>query len=199
MPNAGTPITTTLGSGHLYQGRFKSFPIQEDDHLLTVCRYVERNALRAGLVARAENWPWSSLSGDALSALPRPTSCSARVRCHVPGVWTEYVNAPQNVAELEAVRRCVNRGNRSGQSAWYVGHRRTAAAVQPGAAAARAGPANAVLPRRERPNLQRAGCSDAASAPLGKCLPATALLTVGNHRRADWSLEREPPEQKATQ
>src|SRR5881397_34989 len=49
------------GSGHLYQGRFKSFPVQSDEHLLTVCRYVERNALRAGLVARAEQWPWSSL------------------------------------------------------------------------------------------------------------------------------------------
>src|SRR5947207_1789792 len=51
----------TAGTGHLYQGRFKSFPIEEDDHLLTVCRYVERNALRAGLVRRAEDWRWSSL------------------------------------------------------------------------------------------------------------------------------------------
>ena len=46
------------GTGPLYQGRFKSFPIQDDDHLLTVCRYVERNALRAGLVPRAEAWTW---------------------------------------------------------------------------------------------------------------------------------------------
>ena len=40
----------SAGLGHLYQGRFKSFPIQEDEHLLTVCRDVERNALRANLV-----------------------------------------------------------------------------------------------------------------------------------------------------
>ncbi len=51
----------SAGTGHLYQGRFKSFPIQEDDHFLTVCRYVERNAPRAKLVARAEEWRWSSL------------------------------------------------------------------------------------------------------------------------------------------
>jgi putative transposase len=51
----------SAGAGHLYQGRFKSFPVQADDHFLTVCRYVERNALRAGLVARAEDWRWSSL------------------------------------------------------------------------------------------------------------------------------------------
>lgn len=44
------------GSGHRYQGRFKSFPIQDDDHFLTVCWYVERNALRANLVQRAEDW-----------------------------------------------------------------------------------------------------------------------------------------------
>lgn len=42
------------GTGHLYQGRFKSFPVQDDEHFFTVCRYVERNALRANLVARAE-------------------------------------------------------------------------------------------------------------------------------------------------
>lgn len=49
------------GSGHLYQGRFKSFPVQDDDHFLTLCRCVERNALRAKLVKRAEDWRWSSL------------------------------------------------------------------------------------------------------------------------------------------
>jgi putative transposase len=49
------------GSGHLYQGRFKSFPVQTDEHFLTVCRYVERNALRAGFVQRAEDWRGCSL------------------------------------------------------------------------------------------------------------------------------------------
>lgn len=48
------------GYGHVYQGRFKSFPVQDDEHLLTVMRYVERNPLRAGLVARAEDWTWGS-------------------------------------------------------------------------------------------------------------------------------------------
>src|SRR5260221_11811046 len=48
----------TRGGGHLYQGRFKSFPAQDDRHLLTVLRYVEANALRARLVDRAEDWRW---------------------------------------------------------------------------------------------------------------------------------------------
>jgi len=51
----------SAGSGHLYQGRFKSFIVQRDEYLLTVCCYVERNAVRADLVERAENWRWSSL------------------------------------------------------------------------------------------------------------------------------------------
>src|SRR5207244_11561664 len=71
----------TAGTGHLYQGRFKSFPVQTDEHFLTVCRYVERNALRARLVPRAEDWRWSCLwrrkHGDdkalaLLSAWPEP-------------------------------------------------------------------------------------------------------------------------------
>jgi len=45
----------STGHGHVYQGRFKSFPVQEDAHFLTLCRYVERNALRANLAARAED------------------------------------------------------------------------------------------------------------------------------------------------
>src|SRR5713226_8406175 len=51
----------TSGTGHLYQGRFKSFPIERDEHFYRVVRYVERNALRANLVAKAEEWQWSSL------------------------------------------------------------------------------------------------------------------------------------------
>ena len=51
----------TTGTGHLYQGRFKNFPVKSDVHLLLVLRYVERNALQANLVARAEDWTWCSL------------------------------------------------------------------------------------------------------------------------------------------
>ena len=49
------------GTGPVYQGRLKSFPVQTDEHFLAVARYVERNALRAKLVERAEGWQWSSI------------------------------------------------------------------------------------------------------------------------------------------
>src|SRR6185369_12635151 len=50
----------TAGTGPVYQGRLQSFPVQEDDHLWAVCRYAERNALRANLCTRAELWKWIS-------------------------------------------------------------------------------------------------------------------------------------------
>jgi putative transposase len=79
----------TVGTGHLYQGRFKSFPVQQDEHFYAVCRYVERNAFRAGLVERPDDWRYSSLwrrtHGAAkaqawLSAWPvsRPGSSASR-------------------------------------------------------------------------------------------------------------------------
>ena len=59
------------GSGHVWQGRFKAFPIERDEHLLTVLRYAERNPLRAKLVRRAEAWAWSSLSWRPTDECPQ--------------------------------------------------------------------------------------------------------------------------------
>src|SRR6185436_17517799 len=51
----------TSGTGHIYQGWYKAFPVESNSHLTTVAKYVERNALRARLVPKAEEWKWSSL------------------------------------------------------------------------------------------------------------------------------------------
>ena len=107
----------TAGSGHLYQGRFKSFPIQADEHFYTVARYVERNALRAGLVERAQDWRFGSLwqhggnsPGQRLPLSPWPV---AR-----PDGWIDWVNAPQTEDEVAAVRQCIQRGRPYGNDAW---------------------------------------------------------------------------------
>ena len=60
-----------VGTGHVYQGRFKSFPVAGDDHYLQLCRYVERNALRARLVNRAEDWRWGSCGAGSKQSKPR--------------------------------------------------------------------------------------------------------------------------------
>jgi putative transposase len=52
--------TWTAGYGHVYQGRYKSPLVESDRHFLTLVRYVERNAKRAALVKKAEDWPWCS-------------------------------------------------------------------------------------------------------------------------------------------
>jgi len=105
----------TSGTGHLYQGRYKSFPVQSNVHLLLVLRYVERNALRANLVRRAEEWMWCSLwrrenrHGTAiLGAWP----------VERPADWVEFVNEAQSAEELEALRRSVNRGCPFGADEW---------------------------------------------------------------------------------
>jgi putative transposase len=107
----------SIGMGPLYQGRFRSFPVQDDEHFLTVARYVERNPVRAGLVPLAQDWPWGSLwcrlRGDAegraiLSDWP----------CPHPPDWIEWVNRPLTGQELEAVRLSVTKGRPFGQSAW---------------------------------------------------------------------------------
>ena len=103
------------GSGHVWQGRFKAFPIQQDEHLLTVIRYVERNPRRANLVARAQQWAWSSLAWRVRRQ--RPTILADwPVPC--PRNWLALVNANQTESELEAVRRSIVRGAPYGSDRW---------------------------------------------------------------------------------
>jgi putative transposase len=83
--------TKSVGRGHLYQGRYKSRRILGDGHFVTVCRYVERNALDAGLVHRAEEWPWCSL-WNRLN-LPPGGGLLDEWLIERPATWTEHVNA----------------------------------------------------------------------------------------------------------
>jgi putative transposase len=107
----------SAGTGHLYQGRFKSFLVQADAHFLTVCRYVERNALRAGLVDRAEQWRWSSLWCYCRARRSAP-AWLATWPVERPRNWIGWVNEPQTETELEALRQSVQRGCPFGREAW---------------------------------------------------------------------------------
>lgn len=102
-------------SGHIWQGRFKAFPIQEDGHLLTVLRYVERNPVRAGLVSQAEDWPWSSLY-----VLTHPPALPLLVPGPVsrPEHWLALVNEAEPQPELDRLRTSVNRGRPFGSPSW---------------------------------------------------------------------------------
>jgi putative transposase len=122
----------TAGSGHVYQGRYKSFPVEArrrsraesrrglveaGDPLWTVLRYVEGNAVRAGLVSRAEQWRWGSLwvrmQGDAeqRSLLTPPAD-------GWPHDWLSWVHEPLAEAEDAALRRSISRGRPFGTAGW---------------------------------------------------------------------------------
>jgi putative transposase len=107
----------TVGYGPLYQGRFKSFPVQDDGHMLTVCRYVERNPLAGGLVKDARDWRWSSLwlranGNEEQRSLLTPWPVDA------PADWTETVNRPLAQTELEALKASEMRGRPLGSQTW---------------------------------------------------------------------------------
>lgn len=104
-------------SGHVWQGRFKAFPIEQDEHYLTVLRYVERNPLRAGLTLRAEDWRWSSL-------LESPESCPEGLLHPGPVAkgrhWLRHVNRAETDGELQRLRQCINRGTPLGGDEWMA-------------------------------------------------------------------------------
>lgn len=104
-----------VGTGAVYQSRYKAIAVQTEVYFLTLCRYVERNALRAGLVARAEAWPWSSLAarGNNCSVVPLSTWPILR-----PEQWVALVNGAQSNSELAPIRTSVQAGKPLGNEEW---------------------------------------------------------------------------------
>lgn len=107
----------TIGWGPLYQGRYKSFVVQDDAHYLVVLRYVERNALRARLVKRAEDWRWGSLYAR-LSNDPKLRVMLSDGPVPLPQDWIERVNTPQTRNEEEELALSIRRGRPFGSPPW---------------------------------------------------------------------------------
>ena len=103
--------------GHLYQGRYKSFPVQTDEHFLTLMRYVEANALRADLSKRPGEWPWCS---DAI----RPTKLGRMLLSDWPidrpRNWSKLLEETMAEKDLEKLRTSVNRGRPFGSDVWMI-------------------------------------------------------------------------------
>jgi putative transposase len=108
----------SAGSGPLYQGRFKSFPIQQDEHFLTVCRYVERNAARAKLVQSPQRWPWCSLAKRQSKRPPAWLLPLKQWPVKAPRDWTAWVKGAETAAEWEALQVSLKRGRPFGEAAW---------------------------------------------------------------------------------
>ena len=108
----------SVGRGHLYQGTYKSFPVQDDEHFYAVCRYAERNALRANLVGRAEEWRWCSLAQRQGRQLLEETVRLCDWPLPRPRNWVGLVNEVQMEGELDALCRSVRRGCPFGDEVW---------------------------------------------------------------------------------
>ncbi len=103
------------GAGHLYQGRYKSFPVAADEYLLLLCRYVEANPVRAKLVEPAEQWRWCGFwkrahGGADLRLSPWPVDR--------PRNWTSLVNGSLSPDALRTVRQCAAHGRPLGTQPW---------------------------------------------------------------------------------
>lgn len=106
-------LTDTIGTGPLYQGRYKSFIIETDRHLLTVLKYVERNAVRARLSSTTETWRW----GSAYHRI-RGTRPLAEPPTPIPATYLEWVNTPEKSEELKEIRTSVNKTRPFGHENW---------------------------------------------------------------------------------
>lgn len=112
-----------VGEGALYQGRFKSFIVQEDHHFLAVCRYVEGNAVRPTLARRARAWRWGSAGvragkDDALKSL------LSQWPVRRPANWSTLLDEPQPEQDRAKVAASIERNRPLGDERWTT---RTAA------------------------------------------------------------------------
>src|SRR3989344_5781606 len=109
--------TETIGYGHIYQGRYKSFLVSDDHYLLTVIKYVEQNPLRARMVKRVEEWQWGS-AYERLQDLPKERQILSKPPINLPRPYISWINTPTNEEKLIEVRTAVNKSKPFGTMKW---------------------------------------------------------------------------------
>lgn len=121
LTNAHTRLvrthTNTVGSGHLYQGCYKAFLIENDTHLLTVIKYVERNAARTRLAPDCESWRWGSAC-CRLEGSPELKKLLDESPTPLPARYRAWINEPDKTEELSSMRYSLNRGIPFGSAHW---------------------------------------------------------------------------------
>jgi putative transposase len=110
-------ITKTNGSGHLYQGRYKSFLVDTDNYLMAVIKYVERNAVRAKLVNKCEDWQWGS-AYRRVKGTKEEKKLIDNSPTPFPNRYTEWINTPDNSQDIELIRASALKGVPYGKEKW---------------------------------------------------------------------------------
>jgi putative transposase len=107
--------TRTAGYGHVYQGRYKSLPAESDRPFQV--RYVESNAPRAGLVKKAEDWPWSSVHARLYGNEKQKKILSPWPMTE-PSDYLKWLNRPQGKEGIENIRYAIKRSRAQGSEKW---------------------------------------------------------------------------------
>lgn len=107
----------SVGSGHLYQGRYKSFLIQKERYFIQVCRYVERNPVRSKLVRKAEDWKWGSLWKREKGNVEQQKLLNSWPTI-IPENYLKWVNENESTESLQLLRGSVNKGVPYGKMVW---------------------------------------------------------------------------------
>lgn len=107
----------TIGEGHLYQGRYKAFLCQQDNHFLTLVRYVERNARQANLVKKAQDWRWSSVWRRE-NGTKKQQSILAPWVVDMPDRYLVWLNKPQSEEEEQTIELATQKGSPFGNPNW---------------------------------------------------------------------------------
>ncbi|OGG67006.1 hypothetical protein A3C21_04260 [Candidatus Kaiserbacteria bacterium RIFCSPHIGHO2_02_FULL_59_21] len=109
--------TETIGGGHLYQGRYKSFIVQTDTHLLTVLKYIERNPVRARFVRSAEHWKWGS-AYRRIKGTKKMRLLLADSPVSLPRDYALWVNQAEPTEEVAEIRESIRKGLPYGRESW---------------------------------------------------------------------------------
>lgn len=105
----------TTGIGHIYQNRYKNFPVQTNSYYLNTMRYIEANPLRAKLVEAAADWPWSSFAGRGRSAKPFKLDPGP---IPLPRNWPKIVAQIFKEDEFAELKNCIKKSCPYGQEDW---------------------------------------------------------------------------------
>ncbi|MDD5548058.1 MAG: transposase [Sulfurovaceae bacterium] len=103
-------------SGHIWQGRYKSFIVEKESYYITLMRYIEANAKRAKLIRNAEDWDYGSL----MEREYRHRKLLSEPYVALYEDWAEHVNTPMRKGELHDIRNSVNRQAPLGSELWQI-------------------------------------------------------------------------------
>lgn len=109
--------TKTIGGGHLYQGRYKSFVVDTDEYLSTLIKYIERNPVRAKLVKKCEDWQWGS-AYRRVCGTSKQKDLLYEIPTTLPAYYREWINTEEKQDDLDSIRNSLNRGVPYGRESW---------------------------------------------------------------------------------